>query len=75
MNLKRSFLFLNLMNSMLAKLFISDNGVKVIVMVKANRFGQMEVFMKDFGKMIKQMVWEDLFTPMVICNQLNYIIF
>ena len=43
------------------KLFIMENGQKMIIedMVVVYKYGQMEVNMKDIGKMIKQMLKEN----------------
>jgi len=36
-------------------------------MAKEFKFGKMDQYMKDFGKMIKHLVKEDLFMQMVMC--------
>lgn len=59
MRKRKSSRFLSLMNSFLQILFILGNGERESGMEKVNRYGPMEVFMKDFGKQIKQMVWVD----------------
>jgi len=47
----------------------TENGllVKISDLVRENKFGQMVQCTRDGGKITRQMEWEDLFTPMVMC--------
>ncbi len=45
---------------------ILDNGKKVDEVDEVYKYGEMEVFMKDIGEMIKRMEKEDLYLKMVM---------